>query len=74
MSNWIAVGDRLPLEPSHSRIYQHLAVLATDGSRVELCHFDGGNGAGEPWVSWNSYNALDAQLITHWMPLPEPPK
>ena len=68
--NWISVKERLPEDEK--------AVLAYYG-------FDRGNGdvemksmgilgyrcfAPEPHWQWSEYNIV----VTHWMPLPEPPK
>lgn len=60
---WISVKDRLP-NPGER-------VLATDGAFVGTA-FTRANG-------WMRYEGIDWQVIsssrvTHWMPLPEPPK
>lgn len=73
MSEWISVKDRLPMEPSHSVVYENLGVLATDGFVVHECSFLAGHGAGKPWVGWSQYNNIEGSAITHWQPLPPPP-
>lgn len=64
MSEWISIKDRLP-----------------DVIGDYLCYDDG---AGIAWAFFNSakqwaYSHLDGDngyyvFVTHWMPLPEPPK
>lgn len=70
---WISVEDRLPEENEQ--------VLITDGSDVFYAYkyyyegwdyqiaedFDGEEGV-------FSTNAMKEKHVTHWMPLPEPPK
>ena len=63
---WISVEDRLP-EPMQE-------VLVFDGDDlvfVRLWSWDDGE---SHW--YDSYGAIDScgSNITHWMPLPEPPK
>ena len=64
MSKWISVDDRLPevgeIDPASG--YEYGAVLVYDGEDVyeEFVHFI------RPGVNTGE--------ITHWMPLPEPPK
>ena len=63
-NEWVSVEDRLPASGQN--------VIATNGSDV-----------GEAWYaslsrSWYRYNGLEwnriCREVTHWMPLPEPPK
>jgi len=71
MDKWISVKDRLP------EVYD--GVLVTDGEIVTAAErhdfFDSGIGwtghrfGGHEW-QWD----FDDSFITHWMPLPEPPK
>lgn len=71
---WVSVDDGLPLEVNESVIHESITVIATDGEHVINCEFNRGNGGGEPWAEWSAYNELASYDITHWMPLPEPPK
>ena len=64
MSEWISVEDRLPEDEGY--------VLVTDGDDVYMGFKDD---------SWGSYfmNVESPSMIcfgdiTHWMPLPEPPR
>jgi hypothetical protein len=61
MSNWISVKDRLPTV--------HDLYLVTDGCFQSIAGFN-------PIRGWQilENNAIRAEWITHWMPLPEPPQ
>ena len=64
MSEWISVKDRLPEFGEK--------VLITDVSGDVLVYSLEQTCSGECWWEdeyWNWYND-----VTHWMPLPEPPK
>jgi len=65
MSEWISVEDKLP------------AIAEWSGDKVLVYTEEGnictGMYEGEPDTSWpDKYE--DSGYITHWMPLPEPPK
>lgn len=66
---WISVEDKMP----HAEYGESDNVLAVDGHGiVEMLYFDGGcwrYPIGEPVFYENP-----SWRITHWMPLPEPPK
>ena len=68
-NKWISVEDEMP----HAEYGESDNVLAVDGlGIVELLYFDGGcwcYPTGEPVFYENPL-----YRITHWMPLPEPPK
>lgn len=62
MDNWISVQDRLP---EHGFVlvwcaYTHL---------VEIAKYKG-----SLWRTQERRYALNSDWVTHWMPLPEPPK
>ena len=59
---WISVKDRLPEENE--------TVLAYDGDFVEPSVFYGDHG----FYELDKYEADPLCGVTHWMPLPEPPK
>ena len=76
MSGWISVDDRLPMEIDQSVPYECKRVLATDGEWVGeygFCRGDGG-APGRAWAEWEDYVWPPSHELTHWMPLPEPPK
>lgn len=66
-NNWIPVTERLP------KLHEEVLVCNEDYGLSELgfamvAVWDGAN-----WVeTWNKKDAI--HYITHWMPLPEPPK
>lgn len=65
MSEWISVEDRYPDDDSGYRVL----VLANDivSEWVEIAHYNKRN--------WIMRGGLDyPSIVTHWMPLPEPPK
>lgn len=62
MSEWISVKDRLP--------EKQCDYLVTDGDACMLAAFRIRN------YEWDFYrnDFWDSDLVTHWMPLPQPPK
>ena len=61
---WISVEERLP--PKDYYDY----VLAWDGRHVEFLHYN------HRYQKWDDYVTMKTHPfeVTHWMPLPEPPK
>lgn len=78
MREWIKVSDRMPLEAPPEGEYVATDVLASDGYRVAQVTCTAGNPLTDsghiPWVEFTNYGEIGAEDITHWMPLPEPPK
>ena len=74
---WIKCSDRLPLEISKADEYESVQVNVL---YMEDYEGENGNGVGvefytvgdkpRPWGIWSNHTGN----ITHWMPLPEPPK
>lgn len=70
MSEWISVNDRLP-----EKRYETVLVSVIEPTRwiqtAWLCH----EGKRNPVAVWRGYPD-DAVLgkVSHWMPLPEPPR
>ena len=64
---WISVQDRLP-EDAGGAVD---AVLVTDGFLVHMAYFNHGT-----WYFCESGEMKEEMFynVTHWMPLPEPPK
>ena len=60
MSEWISIKDRLPESDKK--------VLITDGRNMMVSWYYKWNGM----IRW--VDTLYVRDITHWMPLPEPPK
>ena len=64
VQEWVSVDDRLPKPSKRVLIY----------SRHGFCESAFYIGVPGEWrVAWN-HEMLDADSVTHWMPLPEPPK
>ena len=64
VQEWISVYDRLPEAWKQVLIY----------SRHDFCESAVYIGVPGKWrVTWN-HEMLEADSVTHWMPLPEPPK
>ena len=75
MSEWISVKDRLPKLPNAK--WCERAVIVYAGDRVMPMVYERAIVRGKAlerwkWVWGRIYD--DPQSITHWMPLPEPPK
>ena len=64
VQEWISVKDRLPEPGKQVLIY----------SRYDFCESAFYIGVPGKWrVTWN-HEMLDADSVTHWMQMPEPPK
>ena len=66
MSEWISVEDRMPEAYEWVLIYE---PDAEETSRSVRCSFARDNGT---W--YGGFSDLSAEEVTHWMPIPEPPK
>ena len=80
--NWIPVTERLPdtdkcvLVISYGRVcYARLLGSGNNGSHHEFILQDGlSNMLRQPVIETTAHNKFTRNRITHWMPLPEPPK
>lgn len=61
---WVPVTERLPEE--------YTEVLVTDGDRVHIGGWYGRVADGPQWL--NCTQDIGPLDVTHWMPLPQPPK
>jgi len=59
---WISVDDKLPM--------QLIGVMTTDGDSVKGAYCTGAYPNGK--VMWSAWG--DRHAVTHWVPLPKPPK
>ena len=66
MSEWISVEDRLPDE-----IGQYFAYATYDGMSVMEWRTPELN---DDLQWWDGYGNPTSTTVTHWMPLPGPPK
>lgn len=63
--DWISVEERLP------EVDTNVLVITASGSfKVARCNIY----KNETLVLWATNDGLGERAITHWMPLPEPPK
>ena len=71
MSGWISVKDRLPDGP------QRVLVNIKECGRL-VCGLSGNWNEEDVFIPyrWGCINDIDFDLsdVTHWMPLPQPPK
>ena len=67
MSEWISVKDRLP-KPDES------IMLCAFGKSVGEGTYQGHDGYHNVWKMYAVCGTYWDDEITHWMPLPEPPK
>ena len=64
VQEWISVDDRLPEETINCIVhYQHAYCDNDDYWAIGFCCYDG-----------EKFQLNPAYKVTHWMPLPEPPK
>ena len=81
MNGWISVKDRLPETKPDEDWFSSKNVLAllkgnySDGLVTTAFYQHGEDEDGYKWAQWIDcliYESIDN--VTHWMPLPEPPK
>lgn len=64
VQEWISVKDRLPEEKVNCIVhYKHAYYDNDDYWAIGICFYDG-----------DKFQLNSAYKVTHWMPLPEPPK
>ncbi len=61
---WISVEDRLPQ-------YDKEVVYIDKSNDIHLGRLESGMGKE---IYWTHYDFLEDEDVTHWMPLPHPPK
>ena len=71
VQEWISVDERLPdLIPYSSGIaYSETVLVLTSRRKETIAVWDGST-----WIAQFDYCELWGEKITHWMPLPLPPK
>ena len=71
VQEWISVKDRLPdLIPCNAgTAYSEAVIIWTSGRKAMIAVWDGID-----WIAPFDYWEAWGEEITHWMPLPHPPK
>ena len=81
VQKWIPVTERFPEEDGHYLVYKfspfgswcEVARFARDGRKVDEYDFEAE--WENVWYGYDSeYGYITYDSVTHWMPLPEPPK
>ena len=63
-TKWISVDDRFPEEKANCIVYyQHAYCDNDDYWAIGMCFYDG-----------EKFHVNPAYKVTHWMPMPQPPK
>lgn len=73
---WIPVTDRLPEVGTKNNGWKDVTVIATDGKFVRPLIYERAIVRGKVVRRWKWLwdRIYDGKPVTHWMPLPEPPK
>ena len=71
VQEWISVTERLPdlISCNVGTAYSEAVIAWTSGRKVMIAVWDGID-----WIAPFDYWEAWGEEITHWMPLPEPPK
>lgn len=74
LNGWISVEDRLPsreglMDDETEYVLVCERYVYGGGGNVTICGYTE-NG----WNEWDNFGGICPERITHWMPLPEPPK
>jgi hypothetical protein len=71
---WIPVTERLPESKEKVLVYGGRTEIWFNGTKQPMPSIHTGylRGLGEGWFSWDHHDYICD--VTHWMPLPEPPK
>lgn len=68
---WISIDDRLPDKCGHNYFSRCVLAYIKDNLCQYTAYYDHQN---ECWKCFNSGKDIYGGTITHWKPLPEPPK
>ena len=71
---WISVKDRLPESKEKILVYGGRTEIWFNGVKQPMPSIHTGymRGLGEGWFTWDRHDYISD--VTHWMPLPQPPK
>lgn len=73
---WVKCSERMPLDINEIDVFKSVEVLVTDGKQVTATDCNAGIPNGDRdkfWCAFSKYGAMHPKIISHWMPLPEPP-
>lgn len=73
MPEWISVKDRLPEEDEIVLLYRKTSKKVAIGFRVRIADFNFWECI-QPNTNEYTMGWCGAGIVSHWMPLPEPPK
>lgn len=67
-NGWISTNDRLPENEQYVMLWTKTGVMKYAKYLNDEPH--------RPWIAYDEYGSIRAwdNVVTHWMPLPEPPK
>ena len=72
-AQWISIEDRKPKLTHSDGIYKRSdTVIVTNGKYCTAANWVHSTWAG--WYSWYDGDEEELEDVTHWMPMPEPPK
>ena len=77
VQEWISVNDRLPIEEAKAHEHEwpgeycEFLVMIEKGSLPTTLYYDLEE---NEWFRINTASERETYEVTHWMPLPEPPK
>lgn len=77
VNKWISVKDRLPDKPTEyfGKVYICATTATGDSKGVIPLRYCLKRRRGKEYIEWRTlYDRLAGWTVTHWMPLPEPPK
>ena len=70
MSEWISVDDEMP---EGFGWFLVIDEYLPDANKVTIGFYEGVDSEID-WLPLDERNDPDSMIVTHWMPLPEPPK
>ena len=69
---WVSVEDETPKVDKKGII--EVLCLTSDGQRIALCFVEHEYNPGNFYMDYKNHFDIYTEIVTHWMPLPNPPK
>lgn len=70
---WFKCSERLPERAGLGNDETEYVIVCettlTGNQNVSICGYDE-----DGWSDWDNFGCIDPKKITHWMPMPQPPK